>query len=225
LAITLDDGWAGNALLADVFRDEGVTPTIFVCTQVVGRARRFWWEHLRPEEVQELKRLDDDARIATLAAAGHPELSEGSTEPSALTLDDLRAATEWADVQSHTRLHPILPRCDDDRAWSEIAGSRDDLLAITGSEVYALAYPNGDCGSREMEMARSAGYLCALTVDARFISRRDNPYKIPRIAVQDSATRDELTAKLCGLHDLVRRALSPHRPEAGSRRGWLRPDT
>lgn len=43
--------------------------------------------------------------------------------------------------------------------------------------MYALAYPNGDTSSRDAEMAERAGYGCALTIDAGFIARGDDPYR------------------------------------------------
>ena len=46
LAVTLDDGWAGNARLHDVCDRFDLTPTVFVCTQVVGTRRRFWFQAL-----------------------------------------------------------------------------------------------------------------------------------------------------------------------------------
>ena len=207
LAITLDDGWVGNLRLERLLTESGIMPTVFVCTQIVGTHRRFWFQTV-PDgaEKDELKRLPDAVRVERLASQGFVELDEFRGEPSAVDLEQLRAMRAWADVQSHTRLHPILPMCGDERARDEIAGSRADLEhALDGHEVYALAYPNGDYTQRDAQMAREAGYRCALTIDPGFVARGDDPFTLPRVRLTDDAGRDELAVRLSGVHAFTRR--------------------
>jgi peptidoglycan/xylan/chitin deacetylase (PgdA/CDA1 family) len=65
LVISLDDGHASNAALLDVFRRHRVRPTIFLCSDIVGTLRRFWWQAVPDEaERQRLKRLPDEQRLA-----------------------------------------------------------------------------------------------------------------------------------------------------------------
>lgn len=210
ISVTMDDGWAGNARLRAACEEFGVTPTVFVCTGIVGTRRRFWWEAVEDEALRErVKQLDDTGRLQALAGIGFDEHAETEQGPaSALSIAQLHELCEWADVQAHTRLHPVLPRCSEDRAWAEIAGSREDLEAITGSAQYAFAYPNGDYGPREEEMAAEAGFACALTIDAGFVHSSTDPYRIPRIGVWDKAETRELAAKVSGLHGMTRRVLA-----------------
>ena len=68
LVITLDDGHVGNHELRGVFEHFHVTPTIFVCTGLIGTRRGFWFLHT--SDVETLKRLPNDERVATLTASG-----------------------------------------------------------------------------------------------------------------------------------------------------------
>ena len=207
LAITLDDGWAGNYRLEGVFRAHGVVPTLFVCTQIIGTSRRFWWRAVPPAVAPELKRLDDRARLERLAEVGFREEDETDDRPSALTANEVQAMQEWADVQSHTRFHPVLPRCDESRAWCEIRGSLEDLRGRVDTEVDALAYPNGDWTPREVEMARLAGYRCAVTIDEGLVRAGDSPYTLRRVGVTDAASLNELAARASCIHVAVRDVL------------------
>jgi peptidoglycan/xylan/chitin deacetylase (PgdA/CDA1 family) len=208
LAITLDDGWAGNARLAPVFEEAGIVPTIFVCTQVVGTGRRFWWQEVSDQEERHaLKQLPDDERLEQLTALGYDELVEFDGSPVALSREDLRETLRWADVQSHTRFHPILPRCDDERAWEEISGSVEDLHESGVADVYALAYPNGDHSDRDEALVRQAGCRCAFTIEPGVIRLGDDRWALPRMTVSDSAGLSELAAKLSGVHGGIRRSL------------------
>ena len=44
LVVTLDDGHKGNYHLLPLFREFGVVPTIYLCSQVVGTGRRYWFK-------------------------------------------------------------------------------------------------------------------------------------------------------------------------------------
>jgi poly-beta-1,6-N-acetyl-D-glucosamine N-deacetylase len=101
--------------------------------------------------VQRLKTVPDDERLAALRRAGFEEAKEFD-ERQALSIAELRELNSRADFQSHTVFHPILPRCSEEKAEAEIAGSRSDLQRL-GCEVYALAYPNGDYSERELRLA------------------------------------------------------------------------
>src|SRR4051794_30256765 len=64
LAITVDDGHLRNRDLLTVVKDEGVPLTIFLCTDIVGTARKFWFRAL-PAGVssERFKRMPNRARL------------------------------------------------------------------------------------------------------------------------------------------------------------------
>jgi len=204
IVVTFDDGYASNYALRETFRATGVTPSIFVCTGIVGTSRAFWFRHAA--DVEALKRLPDSERLAALEAEHFsPDAEQEPRE--ALSDAEIRDLLAVADIQPHTMSHPILPRCADDRAQEEIAGGKRELEGRFGVDVYALAYPNGDYTERETEVARSAGYRCALAVGGRTNSATTSMFSLQRIAIDDRDGVDELLVKASGLWGWVERAL------------------
>jgi poly-beta-1,6-N-acetyl-D-glucosamine N-deacetylase len=202
LVLTLDDGHAGNFALRDIFRRFSIVPTIFVCTGVVGTQRGFWFHHA--ENVERLKRLPDEERVAALAASGFDPNAELDVR-EALSDQELRALSDCADIQSHTVTHPILPRCTAELAEAEIVDSRRHLQERFNADVYALAYPNGDYTEREALLVQQGGYRCALASDGRLNKRAGHAYALGRIAVDDKDGLDELVVKASGVWGVVER--------------------
>lgn len=177
LAVTIDDGRAGNAQLAAVCRAAGVRPTVFACTRVTGR---YWWSGIAPLEQRRLKQLpDEERRRLTAPAEGEPRES--------LTDEQIRALSADIDFQPHTRTHPVLPRCSDERAAEEIGGSRADLESLLGVSCDVFAYPNGDHGERDVAAVRAAGFRFALTTSPGLLAPGADPLRLPRVVVRDEA--------------------------------------
>jgi peptidoglycan/xylan/chitin deacetylase (PgdA/CDA1 family) len=204
LILTIDDGHRSNYALKDVIAKYKIPVTIFVCSGLVATCRRFWFLHEPTSaSVQELKRVPDADRLATLRESGFEETKEfGERQAlSAYELDELKTTI---DFQSHTVLHPILPRCSSERAETEITKSREDLQGMLGTEVYALAYPNGDYSERELRLVEKAGYKCALGLDPGFNSATTSPFRLRRFCIPDHASQHELIVKTSGLwHGLL----------------------
>src|SRR5207302_6644640 len=123
-----------------------VPVTIFLCSAIVGTNRRFWFASV--DDPEPLKRLPDADRIARLEALGLAEDADAA-EREALSEAEISALSgPLVDFQSHGRSHPILPRCDGEKARREIVDSRRELTERYGLDVYAFAYPNGEHSSR-----------------------------------------------------------------------------
>lgn len=92
-------------------------------------------------------------------------------------------------VGGHTRTHPILASIEDDTAWEEIRGGRDDLRALLGEEIDLFAYPNGrferDFAPTHAVMAQRAGYRFAFTTEAGTASRGTDAWMLPRFTPWD----------------------------------------
>src|SRR5674476_1094300 len=74
MVVTLDDGFCSNYALLDVFRKHHVTPTIFICSGIVGTNRKFWTLAVgNRDEKERLKRVHDEARLQALASLGYTE--------------------------------------------------------------------------------------------------------------------------------------------------------
>lgn len=196
LVVTLDDGYARNFALRELFARFSVVPTIFVCTGIVGTRRGFWFRHA--DDVERLRGLPEHERVAALAAAGFDPDAELEAR-EALSDEELRELIPGVDIQPHTVTHPILPQCTDEQAETEIVDSKRHLEQRFDVDVYALAYPNGEYTEREALLAQRAGYRCAVAVGGRLNGAGADPYRLHRIAVADNDGLDELVVKASGV--------------------------
>src|SRR5262249_21914871 len=117
LVVTLDDGYAANVALRDVFVRHTVVPAIFRCTGIVGTNRGFCLRHA--------------------CDAGFDPTEERPVR-EALSDDEVRELAAVAEIQAHTVTHPILPRCTPEQAEAEIADSKRELEQRFGLDVYAF---------------------------------------------------------------------------------------
>jgi peptidoglycan/xylan/chitin deacetylase (PgdA/CDA1 family) len=203
--ITIDDGHAGNRNLVDVFRQYGVVPTIFVCSQIVGTKRQFWWQFSAEiaKQCEELKRRRNRDRLVDLAALGYRQ--EAEVEPAAaLSLEDIESMKAYCEFQSHGRFHPILTCCDDDECEAEIAQSRKEIQQLTANACSYFAFPNGNYGEREIRLLRSAGYLAARTLDLGFNDANSDPFRLKAVAVPDDCSAQWLSVHLTMVAAYVR---------------------
>lgn len=113
-------------------------------------------------------------------------------------------------VGAHTLSHPVLAHATRDEAWKEIQQSRAALQSVTGTDIWALAYPFGDAtaaGAREFEMAEQAGYECAfMNCGGGFFHSFDR-FAIPRVHVTGDMTLGEFEAHVSGFHEKLRQRL------------------
>ena len=204
LVLTFDDGWRGNFDLLEVFRKYSVTPTIFLCSGVAGTHRRFWWTALDDATAKgRLKIVADSDRMEWLSRHGYSE-TDDVADRMALSRQEIQAMRSVVDFQAHTIFHPILTQCDDERAWREIAGSREALKRDFGLDVFAFAYPNGDYGDREVDLVSKAGYACAVTTDVGVNRPRADLYRLKRIGLPSAASPNETIVRACVLPTILR---------------------
>src|SRR4051794_18090983 len=196
LVLTIDDGHAGNVQLLEVLRRHEAAPTIFLCSRIVATRRRFWFLGVDAPTANRLKHLPNPERLAVLEReTGFREAGEDvSADPEALSATDLDRLGAVCEFGAHTRFHPILPRCTDPEAETEIAGSKADLEELLGRPVRHFAYPNGLYGERELDLVRRAGFDSARTADLGWVGRRTDPHRLPVLSVADDASLTALAA-------------------------------
>lgn len=205
LIITLDDGLRSQYALLEVFRKHSVTPTIFLCSGIVGTHHRFWWTAPpSEEEVVRLKGMPDEERLASLVSLGYEE-AESYPERSALSLAEIEEMREVVDFQAHTVFHPILTQCTDERAWTEISGCRRSLQNELGLDIFAFAYPNGNYSDREVGYVSGAGYTCAVTTKLGFNDATTDLLALKRLFIPEGASADEIVVRTSGLAQYVER--------------------
>lgn len=217
LVITFDDGHIGNHALLEVFHRHRIRPSIFLCAEIVGTNRHFWFSYAaRTGFSGPLKSLPDRERLRTLQALGFWPEREFDT-PEALQTAQIREMREHVDFQSHGLSHALLPNCADHVAEQELKSSKGLLEGLLGTPVTAFAFPNGDYCERDIQLARKAGYRCALTVDFGFNRRGADPYRLKRLSVDDAGDVDALSAKVSGVWALLN-AITGKRPRSRAKR-------
>jgi poly-beta-1,6-N-acetyl-D-glucosamine N-deacetylase len=205
LIITLDDGLRSQHALLEVFRKHAVTPTIFICSGIVGTHHRFWFmAQPNRREVERLKRIPDEERLASLASVGYRETGS-YPDRSALSLAEINEMSEAVDFQAHTVFHPILTQCTDERAWKEISECRRSLQQDLGLDVCAFAYPNGSYSDREVGYVSKAGYTCAVTTDLGFNDSTTDLLTLKRICIPPGAGANEIIVRASGLASYLKR--------------------
>lgn len=199
LIITFDDGHKGNFSILGVLKKYNVPVTIYICSQIVGTSRHYWFLDFT-EQAKQLKELPNSVRLKKLFSFNAYTPKKEFTVRQALSIKEiLEMKHHGIDFQSHTRTHPILVRCSDDLSLQEIVGAKEDLENILNSPVTHFAYPNGDYGDREIDYLQKAGYQSARTVDVGWNTLNTNVYALKVMAVSDDATLNEMVAQLHGI--------------------------
>ncbi|MBP2299113.1 polysaccharide deacetylase family protein [Azospirillum picis] len=206
LVVTFDDGHRNNTALAPLFREFDLRPTIYLCSQVVGTDRPYWWKTEAADRigVESLKRVSDPERRRLLAEAGNDPDRDGA-DRQAMTWDEVARMADVADYGAHTRTHPILLQCDDHRCTEEIALCRTELEEALGRSCGHFAFPNGDFGEREVEEIRRAGYRTARTIDPGWNGPGSDPLLLKAFPVSDDVSVEWLSVQLTGIPAWLRK--------------------
>jgi peptidoglycan/xylan/chitin deacetylase (PgdA/CDA1 family) len=215
MIITIDDGRIGNHRLLPSIKKYGVPITIFLCAEIVGTRRHFWFmSEEGGNSAYELKTMPNALRIKLLGEKGFDQGKDYGIA-QALQREHIEEMSQYVDFQSHTSFHPCLPKCSNDEAEREIVESRRILKERYGLRIDSISYPHGDYSDRDVELVKRAGYKCALTVDFGFNTMDTDPYRIKRIGLGDTDNMDELVVKASGVWGFLR-TLNGRR----QRHGW-----
>ena len=206
VVVAIDDGHRGNRGLSAAFERHAVRPTVFLCSQIAGTTRHYWFLDVDPGRAEQLKALDNDERLAELARdpGFAPEREFSGEARQALSSGEISEMESACDFESHGRFHPVLTRCSAAVAEDEIAVSRDEIAALTDRPCRHFAYPLGAYTSREAGLAEKAGYESARTVDIGWNGPRTDPYRLKILSVADDLSETMLAAELTGLKWLLR---------------------
>jgi peptidoglycan/xylan/chitin deacetylase (PgdA/CDA1 family) len=93
---------------------------------------------------------------------------------------------------SHTVTHRPLGRIPRDQALDEMARSRVMLADLVGQSIDVLAYPFSNQNRMVRNLAREAGYRCAVRGQGRMNWRRTDPFGLRRIKVEQSTSVSRL---------------------------------
>lgn len=165
------------------------------------------WEGSRPWLLAELQRvLRAVSAPACLDAVASVEAWSGVSAPGhvvrpTVTADGLRelASGGLVEVGAHTHTHPRLSDLSAEAQSSEIVGNKAHLEEVLERPVTSFAYPyggSGDYDSTSVACARSAGFTSACTNVPGRVTRRSDPFELPRVHVSD-CDGDGLERVLC----------------------------
>jgi peptidoglycan/xylan/chitin deacetylase (PgdA/CDA1 family) len=230
LVLTFDDGHRGNAELVDLFVRYAVKPTIYVCSQIVGTNRHFWF--LESDDPEPLKELSNRERLAALENGGFFPTKE-YPKPHALDTYEIERMKDVVDFAAHTRFHPVLTTCSGAEAAVEIESSKAEIEGLIQGPCLDFSYPNGDYGERELALVQGAGYRSGRTVDLGWNDAGTDPFRLKILGTSDVASINRLAADLAAVSGYLARLkvgsfTGRHRPvvrSGGSQGGIATPPT
>ena len=198
LVITIDDGHRRNFKLLPLIQKYKIVPTIYVCTQIVRSNRRFWWT-ADSKKAEVLKKLSNAERLSFLRReCNFIQEAEFDGEPQALSAIEISEMKNHVDFQSHTRFHPILPKCTDEESKAEIKGSSEDMKKFIGRGARHFAFPNGSYCERDVTFVKEAGYRTARTTDVGWTALNSDPFKLKTVGCLDGIVScNRLASILC----------------------------
>ena len=161
-----------------------------------ARERAFHAFHarLRPQRT-----ADIEATLDELAARLGVE-TDSSTAGRILDEDELSTlvADSTIEVGSHSLDHAMLSRLSPEEQQTEIAGSRAALERMIDRPVRSFAYPFGGADhfdETSVSLVQEAGYTLAVTLARTAVTRRSDPFRLPRFPVPN-VDGDEFDALL-----------------------------
>ncbi|MFH1305219.1 MAG: polysaccharide deacetylase family protein [Candidatus Omnitrophota bacterium] len=164
LLITFDDGLKSNCELLGVFKNFRIRPTIFLPTGLVGTNRKIWTRTLDRHSAKEneiykrLISLPNAQKDKELFNYNRHYYDKEYPEREILNEAEIGKMLPHVDFQSHGITHAIFTKCSDQELRQELTESKKKIENLTGKECFAVAYPNGEFGQREIMMAEEAGY-------------------------------------------------------------------
>ena len=139
---------------------------------------------LRPMPADEQRKALENLVIWSSATPG------GRPSYRTLTIQEILmlAQSDLVDIGSHTVTHPVLSARPMAAQREEIEDSKVRLEEIVGGPVRSFAYPYGgrsDYTAETRALVQQAGFECACTVSANVVGRAADPFRLPRLHVQD----------------------------------------
>ena len=112
------------------------------------------------------------------------------------------------ELGGHTIAHHVLSGLDEAAQREEIQGGRMALMDQHGVGCESFAYPFGrswDYDETSSELARDAGFECAVETHAGACTRASDPYRLSRWMIDDRVALHLIAAEACGAFELFRK--------------------
>jgi len=89
------------------------------------------------------------------------------------------------EIGAHTFNHPMLSRLSADEQEDEIARSKHDLENMIERPIMSFSYPHGSYSEVTIEIVNRLKFHHACTVGHGLVTRKTNPFLLPRFTVLD----------------------------------------
>ena len=175
VAITFDDGYLDNLENAyPILEKYQAKATIYV---VVDRHDRDWSTYKK-------------AHHNSGELAREPKLNDEQVK--------LLADSGMVEIGSHTLTHANMPKLSDEECLAELTQSKQVLESLIQQEVTSFAYPFGIYSTRDVALARKAGYHNAVTTKEGIDLEQPDFMQLQRIKIsgKDSLFAVKLRMKL-----------------------------
>lgn len=144
---------------------------------------------------QQLKRMPMHTKLLLLDHLEDAYRVQASEKRRFITWEEARQMSRNnISIGSHTVNHCTLSVEQDTTIADELVDSRAAIQKNVGMEATCLAYPNGAYNKRVMQLAEDAGFAHAFTTERGLVGRGTNPFRVPRISMDDLVVTDESAA-------------------------------
>ncbi len=192
LLITFDDGWRSNYDLLPVFKKYNCRATIFLTAGLIGTNRKIWNYTLNGKKINDLqlnkrlKNIPNELKNKLLFKKNgyYPEKEYPTRDM--LNIGEIKVMCPFVDFQSHGMFHSVFTMCTDEELDFELRKSKDIISNITNKECYALCYPYGLCGEREIKFAKNADYKMGRIANKPDLTTlSDNPMRLVSVGIRE----------------------------------------
>jgi glycosyltransferase involved in cell wall biosynthesis/peptidoglycan/xylan/chitin deacetylase (PgdA/CDA1 family) len=135
-------------------------------------------EVLQPRQIRAI------AFAVTGVSSNEWDQEQGATRLSLLSSRQLRDLQPLGvEIGCHSRTHRDLRFLNNEERMTETAGAAQDLVEAGLPRPRFFAYPYGACDAAAEESVRQAGYLAALGLSQRHVTRSSDPFDLPRVMI------------------------------------------
>jgi peptidoglycan/xylan/chitin deacetylase (PgdA/CDA1 family) len=203
---TLSLGWAG--LESILMRRDRIVHNGLTIELPEPAMKRHWFAKISAAWEEN----DFDGQYAKFCEQNSADPAELRAE-HAIDWDMLDAlkADPLVEIGSHTISHPRVGALSDSEAFSELEGSRNRLRERLGIACDHFAFPygrSGDCGPRDFDLARKAGFKTAATTRKGLVQSDQDVLSLPRNTVNGAyQSMAYINTLLSGLAGVTAKAL------------------
>ncbi len=203
--ITMDDGWNNNIDIMSFCEKLRFPICIFLTTDPIENGGGYWWSYvkkakemgLKVRNVDWYKKLENSEREKAIVELR--KLIEIKREGLKPYMIKSHSHSDWVSFGSHTKHHPILPKCDENKMEYEILEAHHKLKQWIGKTVPYFAYPNGSYGIREIEILKKHKFKLAFTTKPYPIKLKEtDPFQIPRCEILEHVSLAENICRITG---------------------------